>query len=118
MNSASDSNSPHGLLAARLKAIADPVRLAILYRLPDSAKDCGQLYNVSELAEEIGVSQPTISYHLKSLKQAGLVHCRKMCRDVYYWVDHQAMTEMLSQFSDLLPSERQQGQRSEAAGEA
>jgi DNA-binding transcriptional ArsR family regulator len=93
-------------LAGRLKAIADPVRLAILYHLPDSAENCGELYNVSELADEIGVSQPTISYHLKSLKQAGLIHCRKMCRDVYYWVDHEAMTEMLNQFSDLLPAER------------
>lgn len=106
MDYASVSNSAHALLASRLKAIADPVRLAILYRLPATAENCHELYNVSELAEEIGVTQPTISYHLRSLKQAGLVHCRKMCRDVYYWVDHEAMTEMLDQFSGLLPASR------------
>lgn len=108
MHNASNSNSPNALLASRLKAVADPIRLEILFRLPASAEECDELYNVSELAEEIGVTQPTISYHLKSLKQAGLVHCRKMCRDVYYWVDHQAMTEMLDRFSQLLPEQRQE----------
>ena len=49
------------------------------------------MYNVSELAEELGVGQSTVSHHLGILKAAGLVGCQKMCRDVYYWVDRKAV---------------------------
>ncbi|MEX0654846.1 MAG: metalloregulator ArsR/SmtB family transcription factor [Phycisphaeraceae bacterium] len=102
MNDATPPNLTREQLAGRLKSIADPVRLAILHRLPPNADHCEQLYNVSELAEEIGVSQPTISHHLRHLRQAGLVHSRKMCRDVYYWVNHAAVTELLNEFSATL----------------
>ncbi len=102
MNDASPSTAAQNRLACRLKAIADPLRLAILQRLPPNADDCDQLYNVSELAEEIGVAQSTISHHLRHLRQAGLVDCRKMCRDVYYWVNHDAVSDLLDEFGALL----------------
>lgn len=89
------------VLASRLKALGDPTRLAILKLLPDS-DDCEGVYNVSELAEAIGASQPTVSHHLKSLKHAGLVKCRRMCRDVYYWVDRPAVEQILGEFNALL----------------
>jgi DNA-binding transcriptional ArsR family regulator len=48
-------------------ALADPTRRAILARLAQGEAD------VSELARPFGVSQPTISNHLKVLERAGLV---------------------------------------------
>lgn len=102
MSEATPQHLTREQLAGRLKAIADPVRIAILHRLPPGAEDCNELYNVSELAEEIGVSQPTISHHLRHLRQAGLVNSRKMCRDVYYWVNHAAVKELLNEFSAML----------------
>jgi DNA-binding transcriptional ArsR family regulator len=48
-------------------ALSDPSRLLILYALNDSPR------NVTELANEIGLNQPTTSRHLKILRERGLV---------------------------------------------
>jgi len=55
-------------LAVMLKAIAHPARIAILQQIISSnACICG------DLVEELGLAQPTISQHLKELKNAGLI---------------------------------------------
>jgi ArsR family transcriptional regulator len=82
-------------LSLQFKALGDPLRLRILQLLPDAPR-CEDVYNVSELAEELHVAQPTASHHLRILRQAGLVQAEKMCRDVYYWVDRAAL-EAVSQ---------------------
>lgn len=88
-------------LLDQFKALADPVRLRICQLLPESC-ECERVYNVSELAVEIGLSQPTVSHHLTILKKAGLVRCKKMCRDVYYWLDHEAARAVSTQLLDTL----------------
>lgn len=62
------------------------MRLRILDLLPVGDR-CEDVYNVSELARELGITQPSVSHHLNVLRNAGLVKSRKMCRDVYYWID-------------------------------
>ena len=57
-------------LAAVLKAIADPARLRLISLL--SAHDGGEAC-VCDLTEPLGLSQPTVSHHLKTLVDAGLV---------------------------------------------
>lgn len=54
-------------LARRLRAVADPTRLAILDRLTERPQVVG------ELASDFGLAQPTVSNHLKVLREAGLV---------------------------------------------
>jgi len=54
-------------LSARFKALADPTRLAIVNRLASKGDTC-----VCEL-DSLGLSQPTISHHLKVLREAGLI---------------------------------------------
>lgn len=55
-------------LAVMLKAMAHPARIAILQQiLKANACICG------DLADELGLAQPTISQHLKELKMAGLI---------------------------------------------
>jgi len=54
-------------VANRLKAVAEPTRLAILSQLARSPS------TVTELARQFGVAQPTISNHIKLLRDAGLV---------------------------------------------
>jgi DNA-binding transcriptional ArsR family regulator len=53
--------------AAGLAALADPTRRAIFERLADGPRAVG------ELADELPVSRPAVSQHLKVLKHAGLV---------------------------------------------
>lgn len=55
-------------LATMLKAIAHPARIAILQQIiAANACICGQL------ADQLGLAQPTISQHLKELKNAGII---------------------------------------------
>lgn len=54
-------------LAGRFKALSDPTRLSIVNSLANRGECC-----VCEF-DHLGLSQPTISHHLKILRQAGLV---------------------------------------------
>jgi DNA-binding transcriptional ArsR family regulator len=65
-------------IAATLKAMSDPARLAILSCL------CGCEKNVSELVEETGYAQARISRHLSILRRHDLVRTRRDHRKVFY----------------------------------
>ena len=56
--------------ASLLKAVADPVRLQLLSLIRSSQ---GQEACVCDLTPAVGLSQPTVSHHLKVLTEAGLV---------------------------------------------
>jgi DNA-binding transcriptional ArsR family regulator len=66
------------------KALGDRTRLEVLGLLPDRPV-CDEMYNVADLVQVVGGSQPNMSRHLHILKQAGLVNCRKKCCSVYYY---------------------------------
>ena len=99
---------PHSELARQLKAIGDPTRLRILVLLP-CTKTCQGGYNVSQLADELGVPQPTVSHHLKILFQADLIRCEKMCRDAYYWINEPAVEEVCEAFRAICQCDPAQG---------
>lgn len=90
-------------LAAMFKALGDPVRLRLLSMI---AAGTGSGVCVCELTPAFELSQPTISHHLKLLRQAGLVDCERRGTWVYYWVLPEAterMAAMLSSLSDRRP---------------
>jgi DNA-binding transcriptional ArsR family regulator len=66
------------LHAQMCQALADPTRILILYFLTD-----GPRY-VTELAEMLDVSQPTVSRHLKVLRDRGLVTATREGNTVHY----------------------------------
>ncbi|MFE9632311.1 ArsR/SmtB family transcription factor [Streptomyces sp. NPDC006463] len=70
-------------LAKVFKALGDPVRLRLLSMI--ASRDGGEVC-VCELTPAFELSQPTISHHLKLLRQAGLVDCERRGTWVYYWV--------------------------------
>jgi ArsR family transcriptional regulator, zinc-responsive transcriptional repressor len=66
-----------------LRALAAPVRIAIVLQLRESSR-C-----VHELVDALGVPQPLVSQHLRILKAAGVVAGERAGREVYYrLVDH------------------------------
>ncbi|TCP54915.1 DNA-binding transcriptional ArsR family regulator [Tamaricihabitans halophyticus] len=69
-----------------LRALAAPVRIAIVLQLRDAGR-C-----VHELVDALGVTQPLISQHLRILKAAGVVHGDRRGREVVYQLvdDHLA----------------------------
>ncbi len=70
-------------LAAGFGALADPVRLHLLSLITAAGADgvC-----VCDLVEPSGRSQPTVSHHLKVLREAGLVAADKRGRWAWYFV--------------------------------
>jgi ArsR family transcriptional regulator len=68
-------------LASRFRALADPTRVAIVNRLAQAAETC-----VCDLTATFDVSQPTISHHLKVLRDAGLVESTRRGTWAYYRV--------------------------------
>lgn len=57
-------------LAAMLKALADPTRLRVLSHV--AVQGC-EAVTAGDLTDALGISQPTVSHHLKKLVEAGLL---------------------------------------------
>jgi len=74
--------------ARLLKALADPTRLRILSLL---SRHEGEVC-VFEIVESFTLEQPTISHHLRILRDAGLVDCRKKGLWAYYYVRRETLT--------------------------
>ncbi|MET7695793.1 metalloregulator ArsR/SmtB family transcription factor [Streptomyces sp. NPDC005483] len=71
-------------LAKVFKALGDPVRLRLMSMIASRGE--GGEVCVCELTPAFELSQPTISHHLKLLRQAGLIDCERRGTWVYYWV--------------------------------
>ncbi|MFN8382100.1 MAG: metalloregulator ArsR/SmtB family transcription factor [Anaerolineales bacterium] len=75
-------------------ALSDPNRLLILYALDESPR------NVTELANEVGLNQPTASRHLKVLRERGLVDTVRTGTTITYHLSDPRLIQAL----DLLRS--------------
>lgn len=86
-------------LAVRLKALADPARLQLVSLLMagDDQEAC-----TCDLTEPLGLSQPTVSHHLKKLAEAGLVVGER--RGV--WTYYRVVPEALSALAAVLVAPR------------
>jgi ArsR family transcriptional regulator len=80
-----------GDLARMFKALGDPVRLRILSLV---ASHPGGGCCVCDISSAFEVSQPTISHHLKTLREAGLLDCERRGTWVYYWVIPSALQQL------------------------
>lgn len=96
MNATIDSLE-HLLVA--LKAIADEKRLRILTLLA-SGERC-----VCELQDALGAGQSLLSFHLKTLKDAGLVADRRQGRWVYYSLKREALGALEDFLSEVRTAE-------------
>lgn len=76
-------------LAELFRALADPTRLKILSILLD------QESNVSSLAAAVGISEPGVSHHLRSLRQLRIVRSRRQGREVFYTLDDEHVAALL-----------------------
>lgn len=69
------------VLADQLRALADPTRLRML----DLLVRQGSAVCVCDITAQFDQRQPTISHHLRLLREAGLVDCEKRGVWAYYW---------------------------------
>lgn len=77
-------------------ALADPSRILILYILAE------QRLNVSDLAEQVGISQPAASRHLKTLRERGLVRAERQGPNVEYQLTDKRLIEALNLLREVL----------------
>ena len=75
--------------AERLKALADPTRIGIVNRLAGCDECC-----VCDLTEAFELSQPTISHHLRILREAGLVESERRGTWSWYRLNRDAVGEL------------------------
>ena len=88
-------------VAMRLKALADPARLRLIsiVAASEGAEAC-----VCDLTEPLGLSQPTVSHHLKVLVDAGyLVKTREGRRNRYSLVDNVPLRHPLERIACKVP---------------
>ncbi len=83
-----DVTTDRETLARRFRALADEKRLQIVELLRGGER-C-----VCELVDALQVAQPLLSFHLKTLKQAGLVIDRRSGRWVHYRLNAHAVAEL------------------------
>ncbi len=76
-------------MAIRLKALSDPARLRLISLIASNGEMC-----VCDLTEPLGLSQPTVSHHLKVLSNAGLVHREKRGKWAYFSVNDSELSHV------------------------
>lgn len=84
------------LLARRLRTISDPTRLAMLEALQEAPM------TVSELAAHFSLAQPTVSNHVKLLRDAGIVANGNDAGRRVLAVQPDALTDLLDHLEDML----------------
>src|SRR5215831_18893528 len=76
-------------LAARFKALADPARVAIVNRLATADEVC-----VCDLNATLDLAQPTVSHHLRVLREAGLVESTRRGTWAFYRLVPDAVAQL------------------------
>lgn len=83
-------------IAAMAKALGHPARIAIIeYLVKVNACICGDIVN------ELPLAQPTISQHLKELKNAGIIKGTIEGNSVCYCIDEKAIGKLQSYFANI-----------------
>ena len=79
-------------------ALSDETRLAVVQRLRDGER-C-----VCDLMSEVDAAQSRLSFHLKVLREAGVVGCRREGRWAYYWLKPETFEDVAEAVKGLSPS--------------
>ncbi len=90
------SDSEAAATAELFKALADPARVRIVNLLATS----GEPVCACDLNGPVGLSQPTVSHHLKKLVEAGLIHREERGKWAYFSLRREA-AEKLAVVADL-----------------
>lgn len=83
-----------------LAALADPVRLSIVRQLAVGDAICA-----CDFTESCGVTQPTVSHHLKVLREAGIVTSARRGSWVWYRLAPEAVGRLVAIGRELVPAD-------------
>ena len=77
------------------KALADETRQKIMKLC------CCKKLSVSDIVEQMGVTQPTVSHHLKILREAGLVTVERKGKEIYYSLNQEKLANSCCQVAEI-----------------
>ena len=83
-----------------MESLSDPIRINILELMMD-----GEIC-VCDVVKVTGLSQSKISYHIKILKDSGLISDRQEGRWVYYKLDLEVLSDIQNWMSNLIQSSK------------
>lgn len=83
------------LTASRIKAVAHPLRLAMVCLLAQGEQ------SVNDICAILGTTQPNISQHLSHLHNEGLLTSRKEANRVYYAIADQRLSEIIGMLQEI-----------------
>ncbi|WP_141503508.1 ArsR/SmtB family transcription factor [Paenibacillus luteus] len=89
-------------LSPYFQGLGDPVRQQILSLLIDK-----ESMNVTQIAEHIPMSRPTVSHHLKILRQAKLLKVQKKGTEMYYSLEFAEAIALMKQLVQFVEEECQ-----------
>lgn len=89
-------NDRKNMLATMFKVLGNPARLAILQYIIHQEECIG-----SDLVEELGLAQSTISQHLKELKNSGLIQGTIEGRAICYCIDDVVWNDFSKEFQSF-----------------
>jgi ArsR family transcriptional regulator len=95
-----------GQIASWCRHLGHPLRLRLLGMLRDERDIC-----VCSLAAELGVDQPTLSRHLRILRDAGIVDCRREGARVIYFVPRRDASRFLARLEALFAEDLEKEER-------
>ena len=82
-------------MASYFKVLSDPVRLEVVKSLIEG-ETCG-----CTIIDKVAVSQPTLSYHLKTIANAGLATSKRDGNQIKYYIDKDKIDEMVKYLQKL-----------------
>ena len=82
-----------------LRALAHPVRLGIMQELAKHPETCA-----CDFTEVFAVAQPTVSAHLKTLREAGLVTTRRRGTQICYSIAPEPLEQLQATLTRLTPT--------------
>ncbi len=89
-------NTAQNTLASMAKVLAHPARIAILQYIHKH-----QRCMCTDLVDNIGLSQPTISQHLNEIKKVGLLKSSFKGKNLYYSIEQKKWMNLQAPFYDL-----------------
>ncbi|URN95260.1 MAG: metalloregulator ArsR/SmtB family transcription factor [Candidatus Pristimantibacillus lignocellulolyticus] len=89
-------------LSPYFQALGDPVRQQIISLLIDK-----ETMNVTDISGHIPMSRPTVSHHLKLLRQAGLLNVQKKGTEMYYSLEINEAISLMKQLVHFVEEECQ-----------
>ena len=76
--------------ASKLRAIAHPMRIAIIGLLEDKSK-----MNVTEIYETLKIEQASASHHLNILKNKGVLASKREGKNTFYFLKHSTLSQIV-----------------------